>query len=156
MRSRVALALAVLLLAGLATPAAAAPDKSPVFVDEPIFVEVVFPNPCLGETYEEIWWFDGHLLIHEFTNPSGNTHYNNVGYIAAETESGFSMPEKMIGVDVENISDNTVTFTGTGLYQLRNDDNDKLRLQLKIQTTVVDGDVKVDLFNLDIACLGNY
>lgn len=155
MRTRHTLTIALLLLAGLAAPAAAAPGNSPGFVEEPLYVEALFPNPCLGEGAEEVWYFDGRLLIHEFTNPSGNYHFNDIGYLAAWTDSGFSMPERMIGVDVENISDNAYTYTGTGLYQLRNDDNDKLRFQGKIQATVVDGDVKVDLFGFEFACLGN-
>lgn len=61
----------------------------------------------------------------------------------------------MIGVDVENISEDTYTYTTTGLYQLRNDQNDKLRVQLKTQVTVVADDVKVALFTFEFACLGN-
>ena len=155
MRTKLSLAVALLLLVGLAAPAAAAPGNSPRFVEEPFGLDIVFPNPCLGDGAEEMWYFDGHLLIHEFTNPSGNFHHVDLGYLAAWTDSGFSMPEKMIGVDVENISDNASTFSGMGLYQLRNDDNQKLRFQIKIQATVVDGEVKVDMFGLEFACLGN-
>ncbi len=43
----------------------------------------------------------------------------------------------------------------TGLYQLRNDAGDKLRLQLKIHVTIAGDDVKVDMFGLDFVCLGN-
>jgi hypothetical protein len=151
MRRALVIAL-VLLLAG-AAPASAAPDNSPVFVKEAF--EAYFPilNPCIEE--EELAHFTGHLLIHEFENPKGKTHYNDLGYIAASTPSGFSSPEKMIGVDVENINGNTQTFTGTGLYQLRNDDGQKLRFQIKVQFTLVGDEVKVDLFGLDSACLGN-
>lgn len=154
MRTRLSVAVALLLLIGLAAPAAAEPGNSR-FVEESFVVDVEFPNPCLGEGIEEMWHFDGRLLVHEFTNPSGNHHYNDHAYLAAWTDSGFAMPEKMIGAEVENISANTYAFMSMGLYQLRNDDHEKLRLQLKIQATVVDGDVKVDMFGLEFACLGN-
>lgn len=155
MRPRIALAIAFGLLVVGVAPAAAAPDKSPKFVELPIVIDTEFPNPCLGEDVIEPYHFEGRFLIHEFTNPSGNYHFNNVGYLSALTDSGFSMPEKMIGVDVENISGNTYTYTGTGLYQLRNDDGQKLRFQIKIQTTVVGDETRVDMFGLEFACLGN-
>lgn len=155
MRTRLSVAVALLLLVGLAAPAAAEPANSN-FVEESLVGDIEFPNPCLGEGVVEMWHFDGRLLIHEFTNPSGNYHFNDIGYIALWTDSGFAMPEKMIGVDVENISTNAYSYTGTGLYQLRNDDNEKLRFQIKVQATVVDGDVKVDMFGLDFDCLGNF
>lgn len=155
MRSRLLLLLSLFLIAGLAAPASADPGNSPVFVEEPFFLEIEFPNPCLGEDVVEWYQAEGRLLIHDFTNPSGNYHYLDLGYLSLSTESGFVAPEKMIGVDVENVSDNTSTYTGTGLYQLRNDDGQKLRFQLKIQATIVDGDMKVDIFALDISCLGN-
>lgn len=155
MRYRFALAIVLVLLIGNAVPAAAAPDNSPVFEAEEIFIEVEFPNPCLGEDVVELYHFEGRFIYHEFTNPSGNYHFNDVGYLSASTDSGFSMPEKMIGVDVENISDNTYTYTGTGLYQLRNDEGQKLRFQIKIQETVIGDEAKVELFALDFACLGN-
>ena len=155
MRYRFALAIVLVLLIGNAVPAAAAPDNSPVFEAEELYAEIEFPNPCLGEDAVELYLFEGRLVFHEFTNPSGNYHFNDVGYLSASTESGFSMPEKMIGVDVENISDNTYTYTSIGLYQLRNDEGQKLRIRFKIQETVVGGEAKVELFAFDFVCLGN-
>lgn len=145
----------ILLLVAVAAPASAAPDNSPVFEKEPF--DVVFPilNPCIGDDFVEFALFTGHLLIHEFENPKGKTHINDVGYIAASTPSGFSSPEKMIGVDVENKNGNTETSTGTGLYQLRNDDGQKLRVQVKAQFTRVGDEIKVDMTMFDFACLGN-
>jgi hypothetical protein len=145
----------VLLLVAVAAPASAAPDNSPVFEKEPF--DVIFPilNPCIGDDFVEFAHFTGHLLIHEFENPKGKTHINDVGYIAASTPSGFSSPEKMIGVDVENKNGNTETRTGTGLYQLRNDDGQKLRVQVKAQFTMVGDEIKVDMTVFDFACLGN-
>lgn len=148
----------VLLLVAVAAPASAAPDNSPVFEEEvPVFVgfPIEFPNPCLGEGATDIYIFEGRLLVHEFTNPSGKQHSNDVAFISVQTDSGFSSPEKIIGVDVENINVNTETFTGTGLYQLRNDDGQKLRVQVKAQFTMVGEEIKVDMTVFDFACLGN-
>jgi hypothetical protein len=148
----------VLLLVAVAAPASAAPDNSPVFKEEvPDFVgfPIEFPNPCLGEGATDIYIFEGRLFVHEFTNPSGKQHSNDVGFISVQTDSGFSSPERMIGVDVENINGNTETRTGTGLYQLRNDDGQKLRVQVKFQFTMVGDEIKVDMTVFDFACLGN-
>ena len=67
MRLRIALAFGVLMVVAVAYPVAAAPDNSPVWVEEPFSLDIEFPNPCLGPDFLEIWTFEGTFYFHEFT-----------------------------------------------------------------------------------------
>ena len=155
MRIRIAVLLSFLVVIGMSVPAAAAPDKSPVFEEVPIYYEVVVPNPCLGEDAQELYIFEGVTYLHEQTNPSGNYHYNDYGLWSARTESGFFAAPKMVGVDVFNIGPNSFNFTGVGEFQLRNEIGQKLHLQVRGRTMIIGDEVKVDFFDFNPTCLGN-
>ncbi|MDH4119672.1 MAG: hypothetical protein OEX04_14900 [Acidimicrobiia bacterium] len=156
MRIRIAVLLSFLVVIGMSVPATAAPYNSPPWGEPQILdVDFDFPNPCLGEDEMDLWYFHGPIYAREFQTPAGNTHFQSIWWIAVSTAAGFSMPERMIGVDVVNEGTNTFHYTGTGLYQLRNEEGQQLRAQIKIQVTVVDGEIvheKVD--GWDFACIG--
>ncbi|MDH4119460.1 MAG: hypothetical protein OEW30_18915 [Acidimicrobiia bacterium] len=157
MRIRIAVMLSFLVVIGMSVPATAAPDNSPQW-GEPEILDAYLdlPNPCLGEDEMDLWHFYGPMYTREFATPAGNTHYNSIWWITTSTAAGFSMPERMIGVDVVNVGPNSFHYTGTGMYQLRNEEGQTLRLQVKVITTVIDDEiVKVDIDGWDFTCLGN-
>ena len=82
------LVIAFVLLVAVAAPASAAPDNSPVFEEQTFLVEGFWlPNPCLGDDVWEPYRFEGRLVVHEFENPSGKEHLNDIGMDQASSDA---------------------------------------------------------------------
>ncbi|MDH4117756.1 MAG: hypothetical protein OEX04_00365 [Acidimicrobiia bacterium] len=151
MRTRIAALLSVFALMTMSLPAAAVPTNSPVHEEIPFSFVEVLPNPCLGVEAENFYG-DGVLYVHEMTNPSGNYHFNAIGYVALRTDSGFQSPSKMAGMGFFLETDNVYKYNEVDHYNSITNGEQTLRLHFKFHLTIVDDEVKVDIADVEMTC----
>lgn len=156
MRIRIAMMLSFLVVIGMSIPAVAQPDQP--FWGEDVEWDWGLPNPCLDDPYGDMWHFKGRAYSHDVYPPTGSGHIQNLVYLSAWTDSGFSMPEKLVIGEVMIDEDGTGEATFIANYKehyvLHNDLGQTLKMQIKFHLTQVDGDTKVEMFDWDIVCRG--
>jgi hypothetical protein len=139
------LALALLLLTTLATPAFA---KGPP-VDEIHEYVLERINPCTGE--EHLYYLTEKLHIHEFENKN-MTHLNIQYFWEVTTDDGYWGTG--VGPDVFSISEKRETYTIIANGTLKNDSGQTIKVRKHIHFTVLDGEFKVVKEDVTRWCLG--
>ena len=156
MRIRIAVMLSFLVVIGMSITAAAQPDQP--FWGEDVEWDWGLPNPCLDDPYGDMWHFKGRAYSHDVYPPAGVGHVQNLVYLSAWTDSGFSMPERLVISEVfigEDDGEYHIFISNyKEQYVLHNGEGQTLKMQIKIHATKVDGETKVEMFDWDIVCRG--